>query len=90
MDVFAVEQNLSASGLEQARQHLHGGAFSRAIRAEASEDLPGAKVKLTSFTATTDAYDLVSPQACSMNDPLEERTPRCAWTPNAGGKFRGR
>src|SRR6266478_2262936 len=39
LNVFALEENLAMSGLQQAGEHSYGGTFSRAIGAQVSEHL---------------------------------------------------
>ena len=41
VDVLAVEEDVAGGRLEQAGEHLHGGAFARAVGTEIAENLAG-------------------------------------------------
>ena len=44
-DVFAVKVDFTFAGINQSNQHFYGGALSRAVGAQISEDLPGTNVE---------------------------------------------
>jgi hypothetical protein len=45
LNILALEENLAASGLQQAGEYLYGGTFSRTIGAQVAEYLAGLQAK---------------------------------------------
>src|SRR5262249_10704935 len=90
VDVFVVEMDFAAGGLQEARKHFYCGAFSGTVGAEIAEDLAGLEGKGDVKDGGYGAIELAE-GICS-----EHRVPFFAdwadgyaflWTPELGGKF---
>ena len=58
LNALALEKDLARGHLHQPGDHFHGGGFAGTVRPQVPGDLPGAREKLTSSTASDAAESL--------------------------------